>query len=102
MQCIAAAQGHDGSVAAISWTSRVAPFARGDRASHWIISAGADGSVKRWDVFEPIAHEDDVSSLASSEPQLSEIDCVASEPAHSKGINAVSVSPNDRVIAVAS
>lgn len=105
MVCIAAVQAHDDSVTALTWPSRAGPFGRGDRSAGWIVSAGADGSVKRWDLAACLADADAAAASgteATQNPPVASADCVASELAHSKGVNAVAVSPNDRVLAVAS
>jgi WD40 repeat protein len=129
--CVAICEGHTESVSAVSFSSKPTAFTRwisggtsttapvSAGTSGWIVSAGKDHSIKVWQLG-PI-----LSRLPSPRPEVWSVEdlskciqaatserkdkslvfkprTIASAIAHEKEINAVAVSPNDKLIASAS
>jgi len=123
--CVAICEGHTESVSAVSFPSKPSAFTRLSQGSastgtsSWVVSAGKDHSLKVWQ-FAPLLallpsprpdgwSSDDLSkcvqSLAPGRKDKSAVfkpRTISSAMAHEKEINAVAVSPNDKLIASAS
>jgi U3 small nucleolar RNA-associated protein 13 len=124
--CISICEGHTESVSAVSFPSKQTAFTRlttGGAAagsSSWVVSAGKDHSLKVWQLApllsllpsprpEGWSSEDltkCVQSLTTGRSKEKSFvfkpRTISSAMAHEKEINAVAVSPNDKIIASAS
>ncbi|KAK5640699.1 hypothetical protein RI129_009246 [Pyrocoelia pectoralis] len=78
--CVGIGMAHTGSVDSVAFSNLTAGFA---------VSASQDMCLKIWNI--PLKFEEDANLL-----------CKCTEIAHQKGINSVTVSPNDKIIATGS
>ena len=86
--CLAVGSGHTASVTSVCWSQLTTSF---------VVSGAEDKCVKLWDV--PAAT---ITAKNSASAAPAALHCRRTEIAHDKDINAVSVSPNDRLVATAS
>ena len=108
--CVAVGIGHTAEVGALSMPRTVASFSPGVPGRHcWLVSGSRDKSVKVWDLRglggvkkARGKKKAAAAAAAAAAPTLLRALPMASARAHTKDINALAVSPNDKMIATAS
>ena len=87
-RCVAVCEGHAESVGCVAF-SRAA-------AKPFIVSGARDRTVKMWDASPLLLSP---TSPTSTPPTILSLPCLSTRVAHTKDINCIAVSPNDRWIA---
>nr|CCA20577.1 U3 small nucleolar RNAassociated protein putative [Albugo laibachii Nc14] len=94
-QCIATCSGHSEMLTAIAISQRSAQFPLGNA---FFVTGSADKTIKMWNL-KPLRKQYNGSQRDDRKLPISSM---ATVKAHDKDVNAISISPNDRLIASAS